>query len=56
MAHLIEPIVVATLAVLAGTVAGRHLLSRIPEAWFRRILACVLAALGALMVLRGWTE
>jgi len=56
IAGLAEPIVVATVAVLAGTVAGRHILSRVPEHWFRRILAGVLAALGALMVVRGWTD
>ncbi len=50
---LAGPIALATLAVLAGTIAGRHLLSRIPERWFRRILALVLSTLGALMLLRG---
>ncbi len=56
LASLGRPIVVATVAVVIGTVAGRHLLTRIPEHWFRRILAFVLAALGALMVGRGSSE
>jgi uncharacterized membrane protein YfcA len=41
----------ATLGVLAGTLLGNGLLARIPEVWFRRILAVVLAILGAAMIL-----
>lgn len=43
-------IVVATLGVVLGTLAGGRALARIPEAWFRRVLAVVLAGLGAAMM------
>jgi hypothetical protein len=46
-------ITLTTVAVLAGTLVGRRLLSRIPDVWFRRILALVLAVLGAAMVGQG---
>ncbi len=43
----------ATVGVVIGTVLGTRLLIRIPEGWFRRVLALVLAALGAAMLARG---
>jgi uncharacterized membrane protein YfcA len=53
IAGLSGTVTLATAAVLAGTFAGRSLLQRIPEHWFRRILALVLAALGVSMLLRA---
>ena len=44
---------VATIGVIAGTVLGRKLLVRVPEVWFRRVLAVVLAVLGVAMLARG---
>jgi uncharacterized membrane protein YfcA len=46
-------IMLATLGVLLGTLIGYRLLVRIPERWFRRIVAAVLAVLGAAMLARG---
>jgi uncharacterized protein len=46
-------IAVATLGVIGGTVLGSQTLRRIPEVWFRRVLALVLAVLGAAMLIRG---
>jgi uncharacterized membrane protein YfcA len=48
-----EWIALATAGVVTGTVLGRRALRRIPEVWFRRVLALVLAALGSTMLLRG---
>jgi hypothetical protein len=45
-------IMLATLGVLTGTLLGGHVLKRIPEIWFRRVLAGVLAVLGATMLTR----
>lgn len=47
-------IALATLGVLIGTVLGSRTLMRIPEVWFRRVLALVLAILGGAMVFRGF--
>jgi hypothetical protein len=44
-------IVVATIGVAAGTVFGSRALRRVPDAWFRRVLALVLALLGTVMLL-----
>jgi uncharacterized membrane protein YfcA len=46
-------IAIATGGVTAGTVLGSRVLVRVPEIWFRRVLALVLALLGAVMLLRG---
>jgi uncharacterized membrane protein YfcA len=43
-------IALAAVGVVIGTVAGKQLLRRIPEVWFRRILALVLAVLGVAML------
>ena len=45
--------VIATAGVIAGTLIGLRLLARIPERLFRRVVAIVLAVLGAAMLARG---
>lgn len=47
-------IVLATAGVVAGTVTGSRLLRRIPDVWFRRVLALVLALLGVVMLARAF--
>jgi len=47
------PIVFATFGVAAGTLIGGRALARTPDVWFRRVLAAVLAILGATMLVRG---
>lgn len=49
-------ITIATVAVVAGTLAGRGVLARIPEAHFHRIVALVLAVLGTAMLVSGLRE
>lgn len=39
--------------VCAGTILGGRALTRIPEMWFGRLLALVLALLGLAMIVRG---
>ena len=46
-------VVLATAGVVAGTVLGHRVLVRIPEHWFRRAVAVVLALLGAAMLVEG---
>lgn len=46
-------IALATLGVVTGTLLGSRVLAWIPERSFRRIVAVVLAVLGAVMVVRG---
>ena len=46
-------IALATAGVCAGTVLGSRTLHRIPEVWFRRVLAAILALLGGAMLIRG---
>jgi uncharacterized membrane protein YfcA len=36
--------------VVFGTVAGARVMRRVPERWFRRLVALVLAALGVAML------
>ena len=43
----------ASVAVVAGTLAGTHILGRIPERSFRRVLAVLLLALGVYMIVAG---
>jgi uncharacterized membrane protein YfcA len=50
--QLVMPIAVATIATIAGTVIGGRLLRRIPESWFRRIVAVVLLVFGVALLLR----
>jgi uncharacterized membrane protein YfcA len=52
MARAWSLILVATVGVIIGTLLGSSLLQRLPEAWFRRVLALVLGALGVLMLTR----
>lgn len=47
------PIALASAGVMVGTVLGSRTLHWIPEAWFRRVLALILALLGASMLIRG---
>ena len=47
-------ILAATIGVTAGTLAGSRALKRVPEVWFRRILAVTLATLGGLMLSRAF--
>lgn len=46
-------VLTATVGVVIGTLVGRRLLDRIPEAQFRRVIALVLALLGAAMLMKG---
>jgi hypothetical protein len=43
-----------TLGVVGGTILGSRILKRVPEVWFRRVLALVLALLGSTMLWRGF--
>jgi uncharacterized membrane protein YfcA len=47
-------IALATAGVTLGTVLGSRVLARIPEKWFHRLLAAVLALLGAAMLWRAF--
>jgi len=53
IANLWRSIAIASLGVLAGTLIGSRALTRVPDVWFRRILAVVLWILGITMVVRG---
>jgi uncharacterized membrane protein YfcA len=44
------PIALSTAGVIAGTLAGRRVLSRVPDKWFRRVVAVLLLALGIWMI------
>jgi uncharacterized membrane protein YfcA len=44
---------VATIGVVAGTLAGMRVLRRIPEAMFRKVVAIVLAILGVALLVRA---
>lgn len=46
-------VLLATGGVVAGTLAGRRLLARVPETWFHRIVAAVLFVLGTIMLTRA---
>lgn len=46
-------VALASAGVCIGTALGSRTLARIPEAWFHRLLAIVLALLGAVMMYRG---
>ena len=56
MATVWGTIAIATAGVVLGTLAGSRVLARIPDRWFHRLLALVLAALGAAMGIRGLGE
>jgi uncharacterized membrane protein YfcA len=51
--NLWRTILLATVAVIAGTVLGSRVLKRVPEVWFRRVLALILAVLGTVMLMRA---
>jgi uncharacterized membrane protein YfcA len=53
MAAMWPWIALATAGVLVGTILGSRALTWIPDVWFRRVLALVLATLGAAMIARG---
>jgi uncharacterized protein len=46
-------ITLAIAGVVAGTLLGSHTLGRIPDVWFRRVLALMLAILGVAMLIRA---
>ena len=46
-------VALATVGVILGTVLGSRVLVRIPDVWFHRVLAVVLALLGATMLVRA---
>jgi uncharacterized protein len=46
-------VLIATGGVVVGTALGRHLLGRLPRQVFRRVIAVLLAVLGAYMVIVG---
>jgi uncharacterized membrane protein YfcA len=48
-------VALATVGVTFGTVLGSRVLVRIPDVWFRRVLAVVLALLGGTMLVRAYT-
>lgn len=52
--HALWPwMLIATIGVVAGTVLGSKALTRVPDVWFRRVLALLLAVLGIAMLARG---
>jgi uncharacterized protein len=53
LARMVTPVTVATAGTIAGTLAGGRLLRRIPETWFRHIVAIVLSMLALSLLLRG---
>ena len=54
MLMLWPEIAIATAGVIAGTVLGSRVLTRVPDVWFRRVLALILALLGAAMLRHGF--
>ena len=46
-------IVLATVGAIVGTILGSRVLVRVPDSWFRRILAAILAILGVVMLTRA---
>ena len=50
---IVVMILVATCGVVAGTLVGRRVLTHLPEAMFRRVVALLLLALGTWMTLHG---
>lgn len=46
-------VTLASIGVVVGTVLGSRTLVNIPEIWFHRVLAAILATLGGAMFLRG---
>jgi uncharacterized protein len=54
MAQFGPAVVTAIAGVVVGTVAGARVMRRVPERWFRTIVASILAVLGAGMVIQAW--
>jgi uncharacterized protein len=54
MSRFSIPILVTIAGVILGTIAGAHLLRRVPERWFRTIVALILMALGVAMIVQGF--
>jgi uncharacterized protein len=46
-------VLIATAGVVLGTLLGRHVLARLSQAIFRRVIALLLIGLGVYMALRG---
>jgi uncharacterized membrane protein YfcA len=42
--------------VVVGTIIGSRALGRIPDIWFRRVLALLLAILGVAMLVRAFAQ
>ena len=55
MAALWWWILLGTVGVVSGTVIGSRFLKRVPEAWFRQVLAVILAVLGVVMLTRAFS-
>lgn len=53
IAGIWRPLLVATVAVILGTIFGARLLSRLPKRAFRRVVALLLLALGIHMIVAG---
>jgi len=53
MSQFGAPIFAMILGVLFGTIAGARALRRVPQRWFRTIIAIVLAALGIAMIVQA---
>ena len=53
--QLALPMSIAIVGVVFGTVAGARVMRRVPERWFRRLVALVLAALGAAMLWQAFS-
>jgi uncharacterized membrane protein YfcA len=56
MRDVLTWIVLAIAAVVAGTLIGTKALGRIPDVWFRRVLALMLAVLGIAMLVLGGSQ
>ena len=50
---MLSSIALAIVGVIAGTLIGSRTLGRIPDIWFRRVLAVTLAVLGIVMLVRA---
>ena len=48
------PILIATAGVVLGTLLGKHVLARLSQAIFRRVIAFLLLGLGVYMALQGF--
>jgi uncharacterized membrane protein YfcA len=46
-------VLMATVGVVAGTLAGERLLARVPERRFRQVVGAIILVLGIAMLIRG---